>query len=134
MISGHPRDDHSIESALHFHKLSVGAALAELKQNVSFPPFKAMFNSDQYLGTISKVLDQSLGVGKAPLFVCIRSREEAQSYEARTPGLWQKCDSGIATWATEIALFICPLFLERGHRTGNPQPRACPGVVRINFT
>lgn len=97
VISGRPRDDLIIESALHFHKFSVGAALAGLNQNVSFPPFKAMFKSDQYLGTISTVLDQSLGVGKAPLFVCIRSREEAQSYEASTPGLWQKCDSGIAT-------------------------------------
>lgn len=32
-----------------------------------------------------------------------------------------------------MALFTCPLFLERGHRTGNPQPRACPGVAENKF-
>ena len=34
----------------------------------------------------------------------------------------------VATLATETALFICPLFLERGHLPGYPQPKACPGV------
>ena len=87
-----------------------------------------MFKTDQYLGTISTVLERSQVLGKSPLFVCIRSQEEAQSYETSTPGLWQRCESGLATWAREIALFICPLFLERGQRTGNPQPNACPGV------
>ena len=46
-----------------------------------------MFKTDQYLGTISTVLDLSLGVGKLPLFICIRSKAEAQYYEASTPGL-----------------------------------------------
>ena len=92
-----------------------------------------MFKTDQYHGTISTVLEQSLAVGKSPLFVCIRSKEEAQYYETSTPGLWQRCESGVATWAREIALFICPLFLERGHRTGNPQPMACPGVKENKF-
>ena len=109
------------------------AALAELKQSVSFPPFKAMFKTDQYHGTISRVLEKSLAVGQSPLFICIRSQEEAQNYEASTPGLWQRCESGVATWPREIALFICPLFLERGHRAGSPQPKACPGVKENKF-
>ena len=39
----------------------------------------------------------------------------------------------VATLATEMALFICPLFLERGHRPGYPQPKACPGVKDNKF-
>ena len=93
-----------------------------------------MFKTDQYVGTISTVLEMSLGVGKSPLFICIRTQQEAQHYEARTPGLWQQCGSGmVATWATEVALFICPLFLERGHRPGKSQPKACPGVEENKF-
>lgn len=133
MLPGRRRDDHIIDSAFHVHKLNVEAALTELKQNVSFPPFKAMFKTDQYHGTISRVLEKSLAVGKSPLFICIRSKEEAQSYEESTPGLWQRCESGLATWAREIALFICPLFLERGQRPGLPQSKACPGVHENKF-
>ena len=88
-----------------------------------------MFKTDQYVGTISTVLEMSLAVGKSPLFICIRTKQEAQHYEALAPGLWQQCGSGmVATLATETALFICPLFLEQGHRPGYPQAKACPGV------
>ena len=132
-IPGLDRDSYIIDTAFRWHRANVREALGYLGQGVNFPPFKAIFKSPQYSATIFRVLDRGLGTSKAPLFICIRSEAEAQTYESRAPDLWQQCNSGRFTWPTETALYFCPGFLQRGQNPGGPQPRACPSVMANRF-
>ena len=109
-------------------------AHARTYEGTAFPPFKAIFKTQQYAPTIRTILDKSLQMSKTPFFICIRSEAEAEDYEADAPSLWQECNSGRPTfWGTDEALFLCPKFLQRGQNPGSPLPKACPGIAENRF-
>ena len=132
-IPGSDKDRVIVNNALSFHRASVRVAQAQTYRGMDFPPFKAIFKSEQYSSTIRTILDRSLEMPNKPVFICIRSEAEAQDYEAEAPSLWQECNSGRRSWGTATALFLCPEFLKRGQNPGSPQFKACPGVAANRF-
>lgn len=130
----------------HIHNSLGAREMAE--SGITFPPFKALFKSDEYKQYIMDLFKEMASLGPIlfkgrPKIICIRSEEDASLYQSVLPDLWELCTEGsplyyepidpIASYETN-ALFLCRPFFVLPADTPGAAPGHCPAVHDNKFT
>lgn len=133
----------------HIHNSLLASERAQL--GILFPPFYALFKSDENKEYIVELFDRMARLAPTgfpwhrgrPTFVCIRSEADASPYRSTVPNLWDQCTESspstpetihpIASYETNI-LFICRPFFRLPYDSDGPAPEQCPSVEGNKFT
>ena len=140
-----------VERAISNHVQNTLLAFEKARLGTAFPPFYALYKSEEHKGYIVALFDRMARLGpigfpwyrRRPTFVCIRSEDDALPYQSTIPTLWEQCIEDrpsppqtidpIASYETKT-LFLCrPFFRLSDDRVG-PTPEQCPGVHENMFT
>ena len=137
-----------VERAISNHIHNCLLARDKAKSGVIFPPFNALFKSDEYKQHIADLFNEMASLGPIlfkgrPTFICIRSEEDALLYQSAVPDLWEQCTQSsplpyqpigpIAVYETNT-LFLCRPFFNLADDTTGPAPRQCADVRENMFT
>ena len=130
----------------HIHNSLLARDTAQ--SGITFPPFKALFKSNEHRQYITDIFSEMASLGPVPFkgrptFICIRSEEDALRYQSAVPDLWERCQQSsplsyqpidpIASYETNT-LFLCRPFFILTDDTPDPAPEQCPIVVENKFT
>ena len=137
-----------IKMAISDHIHNSLLARDSAQSGITFPPFKALFKSNEYKQYIMDLFGEMASLGPKwnkgrPTFICISSEEDASLFQSIVPNLWELCERGspifyqpidpIASYETNT-LFLCrPFFVLRADTPG-AAPLQCPAVHDNKFT
>ena len=140
-----------VERAISNHIHNSLLAYEKAQLGTAFPPFYALYKSDEHKEYIVTLFDRMARLGPIgfpwyrgrPTFVCIRTEDDASPYRSTIPTLWEQCMertpsppqtiNPIASYETKT-LFLCRPFLRLSDDKVGPAPEQCPGVHENMFT
>lgn len=137
-----------VEQAISDHVHNSLLARARAQSGIAFPPFKALFKSDDYKQYIMDVFSEMASLGSTlprgrPTFICIHTEEDALEFQSIVPDLWERCIQTpplryqpidpIAFYETNT-LFLCRPFFILADDPEGPAPQQCPSVQANVFT
>ena len=139
-----------VEQAISNHIHNTLLAYEKAQLGIAFPPFYALFKSEEHKEYIVELFDRIARLGSIvfsgyrgrPTFVCIHSEADASRYRSTVPNLWEQCMDEypspeilhpIASHETNT-LFICQQFFLLPNDIDGPAPEQCPSVHDNKFT